>query len=85
LSQKEVLKLSLIKNPHLQVLLGLFEPRLSAKSRKAFKEIEHAEGILRSVNNLMDSIHFVVGALKANTSQAHNSLSAKIMRDACKS
>ncbi len=65
LPQKEVLKLSLTKNPHLQVSLGLFEPRLSAKSRKAFKEIEHVEGILRSLNNLMDSIHFVVGALKA--------------------
>jgi len=66
LSEKEVLKFSLTKNPHLQVPLGLFEPRLSAKSREAFKEIEHAEGILRSVNNLVDSIDFVVEALKPN-------------------
>jgi hypothetical protein len=64
LPQKRVLKLSLTKNPHLQVPLGLFEPRLSAKSREAFKEIEDAEGILRSVNNLVDSIKFVVAALK---------------------
>jgi hypothetical protein len=66
LPEKEVLKLSLTKNPHLQVPLGLFEPRLSAKSREAFKEIEHAEGILRSVHNLVDSIDFVVAALKQN-------------------
>ena len=64
LPEKEVLKYSLTKNPHLQVPLGLFEPRLSAKSREAFKEIEDAEGILRSVNNLVDSIHFVMAALK---------------------
>ena len=37
LSEKGVLKFSLTKNPHLQVPLGLFEPRLSAKSREAFK------------------------------------------------
>jgi hypothetical protein len=66
LPEKEVLKFSPTKNPHLQVPLGLFELRLSAKSREAFKEIEHAEGILRSVNNLVDSIHFVVAALKPN-------------------
>ncbi len=66
LPKKQVLKFSLTKNPHLQVPLGLFEPRLSAKSREAFKEIEDAEGILRSVNNLVDSIHFVVAALKPN-------------------
>ncbi|KAE9370067.1 hypothetical protein N431DRAFT_559358 [Stipitochalara longipes BDJ] len=64
LPEKEVLKFSLTKNPHLQVPLGLFEPRLSAKSREAFKEIEHAEGILRSVSNLVDSIRFVLEALK---------------------
>ena len=64
LPQKEVLKFSLTKNPHLQVPLGLFEPRLSAKSGEAFKEIEHAEGILRNVDNLVDSIQFVVNALK---------------------
>lgn len=64
LPQKEVLKFSLTKNPHLQVPLGLFEPLLSAKSREAFKEIEHAEGILRSVNNLVDSIRFVIAALQ---------------------
>ncbi|KAK6988705.1 hypothetical protein R3P38DRAFT_2742358 [Favolaschia claudopus] len=57
----------LTKNPHLQVPLGLFEPRLSVKSSEAFKEIEHAEGILRSVNNLVDSIVFVLEALKPNT------------------
>lgn len=62
----EVLKFSLTKNPHLQVPLGLFEPRLSAKSREAFKEIEDAEGILRSVNNLVDSIDCVLAALKTN-------------------
>lgn len=66
LSEKEVLKYSLTKNPHLQVPLGLFEPRLSAKSREAFKEIEDAEGILRSVNNLVDSIRFVMADLKEN-------------------
>jgi hypothetical protein len=66
LPEKEVLKFSLTKNPHLQVPLGLFEPRLSAKSREAFKEIEHAEGILRSVKNLVDSINYVVAALKPN-------------------
>ncbi|KAF1844214.1 uncharacterized protein K460DRAFT_419159 [Cucurbitaria berberidis CBS 394.84] len=64
LSKKEVVKFSLTKNPHLQVPLGLFEPRLSAKSREAFKEIEDTEGILRSVKNLVDSILFVVAALK---------------------
>jgi hypothetical protein len=67
LNEKEVLKYSLTKNPHLQVPLGLFEPRLSAKSREAFKEIEDAEGILRSVNNLVDSIHFVIAPFKPNT------------------
>ncbi|KAI0117816.1 hypothetical protein GGR51DRAFT_268414 [Nemania sp. FL0031] len=60
---KEDFKLLLTKNPHLQVPLGLFEPRLSTKSRGAFKEIEDAEGILRSVNNLTDSIKCVVEAL----------------------
>ncbi|KAF1996738.1 hypothetical protein P154DRAFT_579675 [Amniculicola lignicola CBS 123094] len=64
LSKKDVVKFSLSKNPHLQVPLGLFEPRLSAKSREAFKEIEDAEGILRSVNNLVDSILFVIEALR---------------------
>jgi hypothetical protein len=67
LPEKEVLKLTLTKNPHLQLALGLFEPRLSAKSREAFKEIEHAEGILRSVQNLVDSIQFVLTALKPNS------------------
>jgi hypothetical protein len=64
LLEKEVLKFLLTKNPHLQVPLGRFG--LSAESREAFKEIEHAEGILRSVNNLVDSINFVVAALKPN-------------------
>jgi hypothetical protein len=64
LPEKEVLRYSITKNPHLQVPLGLFEPRLSAKSREAFKEIADAEGILRSVDNLVDSIFFVVDALK---------------------
>lgn len=67
LSTKEVIQFSLTKNPHLQVPLGPFEPRLSAKSREAFKEIEDAEGILRSVINLVDSILFVIVALKQNT------------------
>jgi hypothetical protein len=66
LPEKEALKFSLTKNPHLQVPLGLFEPRLSAKSREAFKEIEDAEGILRSVDNLVDSVEFVIKALKPN-------------------
>ena len=68
LPEKEVLKFSLTKNPHLQVPLGLFEPRLSAESVEVFKEIEHAEGILRSVKNLVDSIEFVVAALKPSLS-----------------
>jgi hypothetical protein len=54
----------LTMNPHLQVPLGLFEPRLSAKSKEAFKEIEDAEGILRSVNNLVDSIKCVIETLE---------------------
>lgn len=66
LSKKNDIEFSLAKNPHLQVTLGLFEPRLSATSKEAFKEIEDAEGILRSVNNLVDSIKFVVAALKQN-------------------
>jgi hypothetical protein len=70
LPEKEVLRLSLAKNPHLQVPLGLFEPRLSAKSKEAFKEIEHAEGILRSVHNLVGSIKFVVKALKPNNTSS---------------
>lgn len=65
-TKKETLRYPLTKNPHLQVPLGLFEPRLSAKSRDAFKEIEDAEGILRSVNNLVDSIVFVLKALEQN-------------------
>ena len=67
LSEKGVLKFSLTKNPHLQVPLGLFEPRLSAKSREAFKEIQDAEGILRNLNNLVDSIEFVMKALKLDS------------------
>lgn len=66
LPEKEVLKYSLTKNPHLHVPLGLFEPRLTAKSKEAFKEIEDAEGILRSVTNSVDSIDFVIAALKPN-------------------
>ena len=62
--KKERLKFSLTSNPHLQVPLGLFEPRISAKRKQAFQEIEDAEGILRSVNNLVDSIEFVIAALK---------------------
>lgn len=63
LPEKKALKFPITKNPHLQVPLGLFEPRLSAKSGEAFREIEHAEGILRSVNNLVDSIKCVITAL----------------------
>ena len=66
LSKNEAVEFSLTKSPHLQVLLGLFEPRLSAKSKEALKEIEDAEGILRSVTNLVDSILSVVVALKQN-------------------
>ncbi|KAI1734956.1 hypothetical protein F4680DRAFT_436485 [Xylaria scruposa] len=58
--EREVLNLSHTKNPHLQVPLGLFEPRLSVKSREAFQEIKDAEGILRSVENLVDSIDYVL-------------------------
>jgi hypothetical protein len=65
LSDKDVIKLALTKNPHLQVPLGLFEPRLSLKSFEAFKEIEDAEGILRNVSNLIKSIEFVKDDLKA--------------------
>ena len=63
ISEKDVIKLSINRNPHLQVPLGLFEPRLSAKSAEAFKEIEDAEGILRNITNLTDSIDFVVSAI----------------------
>lgn len=59
LDNRNTVRFSLSKNPHLQVPLGLFEPRLSAKSRDAFKEIEDAEGVLRSVHNLVDSITYV--------------------------
>jgi hypothetical protein len=65
--QKEILNLSHTKNPHLQVPLGLFEPRLSVKSREAFEEIKDAEGILRSVNNLADSIDYVIETLESNS------------------
>jgi hypothetical protein len=64
LPKKQVLTFPPTKNPHLQVPLGLFEPRLSAESREAFKEIEDAEGILRSVINLQDSIRWVLATLK---------------------
>lgn len=64
LPHKEFLKFSLIKNPHFQISLSLFEPRLSAKSEKTFKEIKHAEKILKSVNNLVASIRFVIAALE---------------------
>jgi hypothetical protein len=65
-SEKGILEFSLTKNPHLQVPLGLFEPRLSTKSKEAFKEIEGAEGVLRSIDNLVDSIRFVIEELKAD-------------------
>ena len=64
ISEKDVVKLSLTKNPHLQVPLGLFEPRLSTKSSDAFKEIEDAESIFRNVANVKDSVNFVAKALK---------------------
>jgi hypothetical protein len=69
LHNNDGLKVSLAKNPHLQVPLGLFEPRLSAKSREAFKEIADAEGILRSVNNLVDSIFYVIEDLESDEIQ----------------
>jgi multisubunit Na+/H+ antiporter MnhB subunit len=67
LDKDDVVKFSLRKNPHLQVPLGLFEPRLNAKSKEAFKEIEDAEGILRSVDNLVDSIKYVENSLSPQT------------------
>ncbi|TRX87990.1 hypothetical protein FHL15_011131 [Xylaria flabelliformis] len=63
--EREVLNLSHTKNPHLQVPLGLFEPRLSVKSREAFQEIKDAEGILRSVENLVDSINYVLEMIES--------------------
>ncbi|KAI0551676.1 hypothetical protein F4679DRAFT_537566 [Xylaria curta] len=75
----EVLNLSHTKNPHLQVPLGLFEPRLSVKSREAFKEIKDAEGILRSVENLVDSIDYVLEMIETleqnNASATKNNVS----------
>lgn len=65
-SEKRRVKFSVARNPHLQVPLGLFEPRLSAESKEAFREIEDAEGVLRSVDNLVDSIEFVLAALQPN-------------------
>ncbi|KAH6952073.1 hypothetical protein DER45DRAFT_390681 [Fusarium avenaceum] len=62
--KKGLLQISMTGNPHLQVPLGLFEPRLSTSSREAFKEIEDAEGILRNVANLKDSIQFVLKCLE---------------------
>lgn len=63
LPEKKRVEYSFVMNPHLQVPLGLFEPRLSAKSKEAFREIEDAEGILRSANNLTESIKFVIAAI----------------------
>lgn len=63
---KKIKRSSITNNPHLQVPLGLFEPGLSAKSKEAIKEIEGAEGILSRVNNSVDSILFVISALKKN-------------------
>lgn len=62
--EKGLLQISMTGNPHLQVPLGFFEPRLSTSSREAFKEIEDAEGILRNVANLKDSIQFVLKCLE---------------------
>lgn len=72
LLDKQIVRYSLTKNPHLQVPLGLFEPRLSANSKEAFKEIEDAEGILRSVNNLVDSIECVLKALPSKNLEKSN-------------
>ncbi|KAF4460908.1 hypothetical protein FALBO_12291 [Fusarium albosuccineum] len=68
--EKAAWNFSLTSNPHLQVPLGLFEPRLSATSKEAFQEIEDAEGILRNVVNLVDSINFVIAALKPDEEPA---------------
>ncbi|KAL1852535.1 hypothetical protein Daus18300_012133 [Diaporthe australafricana] len=83
-TKKEMLRFPLTKNPHLQVPLGLFEPRLSAKSREAFKEIENAEGILRSVNNLVDSVVFVLKALEQNVASHSFQQSARKDYEGCK-
>jgi hypothetical protein len=64
LDKKDAVRFSVTKNPHLQVPLGLFEPRLSAKSREVFMEIEDAEGVLRSVHNIVDSITYVRNILE---------------------
>ncbi len=63
---KDMLKFSPTNNPHLRVPSGLFEPRLSDESSEAFKEIADVEAILRSVDNLVDSVEFVVAALDLN-------------------
>ncbi|KAF4441571.1 hypothetical protein F53441_11975 [Fusarium austroafricanum] len=62
--EKALLQFSIHGNPHLQVPLGLFEPRLSSSSKEAFEEIEAAEGILRNIANIKDSIDFVLKCLE---------------------
>ncbi|KAK2594587.1 hypothetical protein QQS21_007717 [Conoideocrella luteorostrata] len=76
--ENEGFKILAAHNPHLQVPLGLFEPRLSAKSREAFKEIEDAEGILRNVNNLVDSIVFVTKTLRSKSKKSSSGTQQKL-------
>ncbi|KAJ4010010.1 hypothetical protein NW752_009187 [Fusarium irregulare] len=62
--EKALLQIAIHSNPHLQVPLGLFEPRLSTSSKEAFKEIEDAEGIWRNIANIKDSIFFILKCLE---------------------
>jgi hypothetical protein len=64
MSEKALLQFSIHGNPHLQVPLGLFEPRLSTSSKEAFKEIEDAEGVWRNIANIKDCIDFVLKCLE---------------------
>lgn len=62
--EKALPQIAIHSNPHLQVPLGLFEPRLSTSSKEAFKEIEDAEGIWRNIANIKDSIFFILKCLE---------------------
>lgn len=64
LDKKDAVKFSLTINPHVRVPLGLFESWLSAKGREAFEKIKDAEGVLRSVHNLVESITCVRDVLE---------------------
>lgn len=91
LPEKKRVEYSFVMNPHLQVPLGLFEPRLSAKSKEAFREIQDAEGILRSVNNLTESIRYVIAAIgedtmtgNETTTSASRGAKVKMLESLCK-